>query len=66
VAVGAHIAAGLQHIDEALNLILLLVKIVVQAQTGMLTGLCGNPCEQLLVNAAKLCGCHRFGSAADR
>ena len=39
--------------EEALNLILFLVTSVVQAQTGMLMGVCGNPCEQLLVDAAK-------------
>ena len=34
VAVGAHIAAGLQPMEEAFNQILFLVKIVVQAQRG--------------------------------
>ena len=53
MAVGPHIGAGLQHVEEALNRILFPVEIVVQAQAGMLPGLGGNLGEQLLVDPAK-------------
>ena len=50
VAVGPHIGAGLQHVEEALNRILLPVEIVVQAQAGMLQGLSGNLGEQITID----------------
>ena len=58
VAVGSHIGAGLQHVEEALNVILFPVEIVVQTQAGVLPGLSGNLGEQLLVDAAKGRGLH--------
>ena len=50
VAVGSHIGAGLQHVEEALNRILFPVEIVVQAQAGMLPGLSGNLREQITID----------------
>ena len=50
VAVGSHIGAGLQHVEEALNRILFPVEIVVQAQAGMLQGLSGNLGEQITID----------------
>ena len=66
VAVGPHVGAGLQHVEESLNRILFPVEIVAQAQAGVLPGLGGNLGEQLLVDAAKGRGLHPFCSAADR
>ena len=50
VAVGPHIGAGLQHVEEALNRILFPVEIVVQAQAGMLPSLSGNLREQITID----------------
>ena len=50
MAVGPHIGAGLQHVEEALNRILFPVEIVVQAQAGMLQGLSGNLGEQITID----------------
>ena len=50
VAVGPHIGAGLQHVEEALNRILFPVEIVVKAQAGMLPSLSGNLREQITVD----------------
>ena len=65
MAVEAHIGAGLQHVEETLNRILFPVKIVVQAQAGMLPGFGCDLGEQLLVDAAKGRGSHRFGCSED-
>ena len=50
VAVGPHIGAGLQHVEETLNRILFPVEIVVQAQAGMLPGLSGNLRELITID----------------
>ena len=50
MAVGPYIGAGLQHVEEALNRILLPMEIVVQAQAGMLPGLSGNLREQITID----------------
>ena len=50
VAVGPHIGAGMQHVEEALNRILFPVEIVVKAQAGMLPSLSGNLREQITVD----------------
>ena len=50
VAVGPHIGAGLQHVEEALNRILFPVEIVVQAQAGMLPSLSCNLREQITID----------------
>ena len=50
MAVGSHIGAGLQHVEEALNRILFPVEIVVQAQARMLPSLSGNLREQITID----------------
>jgi hypothetical protein len=51
---GAHVGAGLQHIEETLHRIALLVQVVVPAPAGRLPGLQGHGVEQRLIDPLEL------------
>jgi hypothetical protein len=52
MAVGAHIGAGLEHVQEPLDLIRFGVEVVIEATARGLTGLSGHRIEQGLIKAA--------------